>query len=110
MSTPALVALITGVFIIGMIWLRTRMHYVQRGRGPLRLERVGWVYFAAAAAVLLLGWYVAPALGRRSGSPLLDNPTATRVIWYLATYYVFILVHRLLQSRQVAVFKPVERL
>jgi hypothetical protein len=106
MSTQALVALITGVFIIGMIWLRTRMHYVQRGRGALRLERAGWVYFAAAAAVLLVGWFAAPALGRWSGSPLLGNPTATRVLWYLATYYVFILVHRLLQSRHVAVFTP----
>jgi hypothetical protein len=108
MSTQALVALITGVFIIGMIWLRTRMHYVQRGRGPLRLERVGWLYFVAAAAVLLVGWFVAPVLGRRSGSPLFVNPTATRVLWYLATYYVFILVHRLLQSRHVAVFATVE--
>jgi hypothetical protein len=104
MSPQGLAALIAGVFFLGMIWLRTRMHYVRLGRGRLQLRRVGWWYFGAAALVLGAGAWLGPALGRLSGSPLFANPTLARVLWALATYYVFILVHRVLQSRGTAVF------
>jgi hypothetical protein len=33
------------------------------------------------------------------------TPTIMRVVWCLATYYVFILIHRVLKSRGTAVFK-----
>ena len=32
-------------------------------------------------------------------------PALTRVIWFLLTYYVFIIVHRVLKSRGILVFK-----
>jgi hypothetical protein len=110
MSMEELAALIAAVFFAGMIWLRTRMTYRQRHSGRLQLTREGRLYFAAALAVLLIGWFAAPALGRLSASPWLRLSTITRVLWDLATYYVFILVHRVLQLRRVAVFTATERL
>jgi hypothetical protein len=49
----------TAVFIVGMVWLRTRMHY-PRGRERLSLTRAGRIYFAVLLGVLVLGWLVAP--------------------------------------------------
>jgi hypothetical protein len=96
---------ITGVFIIGMIWLRTRMQYSRPGGGSLRLERAGRIYFAAAVATLAIGWAVAPMLGRALWPGTGITPALTRVVWFLATYYVFIAVHRILKSRGTAVFQ-----
>ncbi len=111
MASLDLSSAITLLFIIGMIWLRTRMQYLagrRRGR-RLRLERVGRVYFAAAVVVLVVGWVVAPVLGAAfwpaSGG---NNPALTRVIWFLLTYYVFILVHRYLKARGAPVFSVLE--
>ncbi len=115
---------ITALFIFGMIWLRTRMQYVgaaragadqsdisqpggdigRRGR-RLQLERTGRVYFACAVALLVLGWAIAPTIGAMVWPASAANPPLTRVIWFLSSYYVFILVHRYLKSRGVAVFK-----
>jgi hypothetical protein len=124
---------VTGVFIIGMIWLRTRMQYlglIRRAPGhKLQLVRSGRVYFACAAVLLIIGWFAAPLLGAAfwpataanaggiagisggiggngtAAHGTVTNPALTRVIWFLLTYYVFIFVHRAIQARGIAVFK-----
>jgi hypothetical protein len=138
MSLLDLSTAIAALFIIGMIWLRTRMQYVglvrgASGRGAsghkLQLEKAGRLYFASAVALLVVGWFVAPPLGATfwpataanaagiGGNPggiggqgtvangTVAHPTLTRVIWFLLTYYVFIVIHRVLKSRGVGVFK-----
>jgi hypothetical protein len=105
MNTQDLIAAITAPFIVGMIWLRTRMQYTQRGRGVLQLEPAGRIYFASAVALLVLGWFGAPALGRAVWPASGASPTLMRVVWFLATYYAFIIVHRVLKARGVVVFR-----
>jgi RsiW-degrading membrane proteinase PrsW (M82 family) len=97
------------LFIVGMIWLRTRMHYARQARGILKLQPVGRAYFAVILAVLLLGWVAAPLIGHALW-PQTANvaPGLLRVVWYLLTYYVCIVVHRFLQARGVEVFKAAE--
>ena len=97
---------VTGLFILGMVWLRTRMQYVQRGGGALRLEPAGHLYFGSVLALLVLGWFVAPPIGRTLWPGTAATPTLMRVTWYLATYYLFIIVHRVLRGRGAAVFTP----
>lgn len=104
MLTQDSIIAVTGLFIVGMIWLRTRMQYTRRGRGALRLERAGVLYFASALVVLLVGWIAAPSLGRALWPGTAATPTLMRVVWYLATYYLFIVVHRVLRARGTAVF------
>ena len=94
----------TAVFIVGMVWLRTRMHY-PRGRERLLLTRAGRIYFAVLGGVLVLGWLVAPAAGHPLWPAAPSTPTLARVVWFLATYYLFIPLHRALRSRGVEVFK-----
>jgi hypothetical protein len=96
---------VTVLFIVGMIWLRTRMQYARRVRGVLQIQAAGRLYFAAAAAVLVSGWLVAPLLGRLLVPDTNVTAGLTRVIWFLATYYVFIVVHRILQTKGVEVYK-----
>jgi hypothetical protein len=103
MTTPDVISAVTSLFIAGMIWLRTRMQY-PRGRGRLRLQRAGRIYFGAAIGLLVLGWLLAPILGRAAWPTTNVTPTLLRVVWFLATYYVFILVHRILKVRGVEVF------
>jgi hypothetical protein len=105
MSSQDAISAVTVLFIVGMIWLRTRMQYAGRARGALHLQRAGKIYFAAAVAVLVLGWLVAPAAGRAMWPDTNVTPTLMRVVWFLATYYVFILVHRTLKANGVDVFK-----
>jgi hypothetical protein len=97
---------VAAVFISGMIWLRTRMYYTysQRGAGPLHLERAGRYYFGAAIAVLAIGWFAAPLIGRAAWPAAASGTTLMRVLWFLGTYYIFIAVHRILQRRGVAIF------
>ena len=94
----------TALFILGMVWLRTRMQY-PRGRERLPLTRAGRSYFGVLLGVLVLGWLVAPAAGRALWPGALSTPTPARVVWFLATYYLFIPVHRALRARGVEVFK-----
>ncbi|HEY3786536.1 MAG TPA: hypothetical protein VGL55_14770 [Steroidobacteraceae bacterium] len=108
MLAQYLLIAITTVFIIGMIWLRTRLHYAQRGGGALRLQPAGRIYFAAALGVLVIGWFAAPLVGRALWPGAAVTPTLMRVVWCLATYYVFILVHRVLKSRGTVVFRQTE--
>jgi hypothetical protein len=105
MASQDIISAVTVLFIVGMIWLRTRMQYVRQSRGVLQLQRAGKVYFAAAIAALLLGWLVAPLVGRSVWPDTNVTPGLMRVVWFLATYYVFILVHRVLKTKGVQVFK-----
>jgi hypothetical protein len=104
MTIQDVISAVTVLFIVGMIWLRTRMQYARRARGVLQLQRAGRIYFAAAGAMLVLGWLVAPLVGGLLW-PDTKTPGLMRVLWFLATYYVFILVHRVLRVRGVEVFK-----
>ena len=98
------IAAVTLVFIVGMVWLRTRMHY-PRGRERLLLTRAGRIYFAVLLGVLVLGWLVAPAAGHALWPAAASTPTIAHVVWFLATYYLFIPLHRALRARGVEVFK-----
>jgi hypothetical protein len=105
MNTQDIVSAVTALFMVGMIWLRTRVQYSQRTRGSLRLQPAGRVYFAIVVAVLLLGWLVAPAVGRLVWPAADITPMLPRGIWFLAAYYLSILASRILKSRGVEVFK-----
>jgi len=107
LSSNAICA-VTLAFIAGMVWLRTRMHYRRgrgRGRERIALTRAGRIYFAALVAVLVLGWLAAPAAGHALWPAAPGTPTLSRVVWFLATYYLFIPLHRALRARGVEVFK-----
>ncbi len=108
MTTQDVISAVTALFIVGMIWLRTRMQYTQRVRGRLQLERAGRVYFAVAAGLLVLGWLTAPAVGRLVWPTVSVTPTFPRVVWFLATYYIFIIIHRILKTNGVAVFRSAD--
>ena len=105
MDTQDIVSAVTALFMVGMIWLRTRMHYAREARGVLRLQPAGRIYFAVVVAVLLLGWLIAPAIGRAVWPDTGVTPMLPRGIWFLATYYLSIPVSRLLKTRGVEVFK-----
>lgn len=85
-----------------MVWFRTRMRYGHRG--GLKLQRAGRFYFAAVLAALAIGWFAAPPLGRSLWPGPGADATIMRVLWFLVTYYCFIVVHRALQSRRIEVF------
>jgi hypothetical protein len=55
--------------------------------------------------MLVLGWLVAPLIGRLAWPDTNVTPLLMRVIWFLATYYVFIVVHRILKGKGVEVYK-----
>jgi hypothetical protein len=106
MNAQDLICAVTVLFIIGMLWLRTRMQYVRRGaRGTLQLQSAGKVYFAALTMVLVLGWFAAPPLGRMAWSDASVTPGLLRGVWFIVTYYVFILVHRIIKTRGVEVYR-----
>ncbi len=127
MTALDLSSALTALFIFGMIWLRTRMQYVGAGRTArngsgnadgsllpragrrLQLERAGRVYFTAALALLALGWLLAPMVGVTFWPASGSNPSLTRVIWFLLCYYVFIVIHRTLKVRGIAVFRARDR-
>jgi hypothetical protein len=121
MLPPDAVCAVAALFIIGMVWLRTRLHYLREGareRAPslrsaparLTLTRAGWGYFASLAVALAAGWFAAPLLARQLAAAVAVAPVLARVIWFLVMYYLFIPVHRVLRARGVQVFKaPVAR-
>jgi hypothetical protein len=104
MNAQDLIVAFTSLFIVGMIWIRTRMQYLRRGAGPLHLAPPGRIYFGAAIFQLLVGWFAAPLLGESFWPNTGATPTLMRVVWCLATYYVFIVIHRVLKSRGTEVF------
>jgi len=110
MSAQDLAAAITLIFILGMIWLRTRMFYVSRRTAmTLHLRPAGRWYFGAALAVLVAGWFAAPVLGKALWPFPSVTPILTRVVWDLLTYYLFIVVHRALQNFGIGVFGAAEK-
>jgi len=104
MNAQDLIVAFTSLFIVGMIWIRTRMQYMRRGAGPLHLARSGRVYFAGAVVLLVVGWFAAPLIGDSLWPNTGATPTLMRVVWCLATYYIFIVIHRVLKSRGTEVF------
>ena len=94
----------TAVLMLGLIWVRTRIQYSRGSQGRLRLLSAGQIYFGSAAALLIAGWFAAPVLGRTFWPVPGVTPTLVRVVWCLATYYVFIVVHRVMKTRGIAVF------
>jgi hypothetical protein len=106
-SPQDLIALFAAVFIIGMVWLRTRTFYVRKRTGPLRLTQAGRVYFAVVGVLLVIGWFAAPALGLIVAPAMAASSTLVRVVWFLAVYYLCIPVHRILDARKIAVFESV---
>jgi hypothetical protein len=104
MLSPEAICAVTALFIVGMVWLRTRMRYARGPQQRRSLTRAGAIYFAGLVALLGAGWFAAPLLARWTGSATPVAPTFARVVWFLAAYYLFIPVHLVLQARGVAVF------
>ena len=104
MNAQDAIVAISALFIGGMIWLRTRTQYAQRGAGPVRLEPAGRIYFGAAIVLLALGYFIAPLIGHAIWPQTGATPTLMRVVWCLAMYYIFILVHRVIVLRGKAIF------
>ena len=105
MNAQDVIVPFTAVLMLGLIWIRTRIQYPRTGSGPLRLRRAGRIYFGAVLALLAVGWFVAPVLGQTFWPVPGVTPTLMRVVWCLATYYVFIAVHRVMKTRGTAVFQ-----
>ena len=74
----------------------------------MHLTPAGRIYFAAVIALLLIGWFAAPLIGRAFWPTTGATPTLMRVVWCLATYYIFILIHRVLKTRGATVFKHLD--
>jgi len=70
----------------------------------LQLAPRGRIYFGAAVLLLVIGWFAAPLIGEAFWPNAGATPTLMRVIWCLVTYYVFIVIHRVLKSRGTEVF------
>jgi hypothetical protein len=94
----------TALLMLGLIWVRTRIQYSRAAGGPVRLRRAGQIYFGSAVAFLVVGWFAAPVLGRTFWPASGVTPTLLRVLWCLATYYIFIIVHRVMKTQGAAVF------
>ena len=101
-NAPGALALL---FILVMVWFRTRLQYSRTPAGPLRLTRIGSGYFTALVVLLALGWMAAPLLVRYLGLAALLSGTFARVAWFLVVYIAFIPLHRLLMARDLAVFR-----
>lgn len=108
MLPPEAVSAFAALFIVGMVWLRTRMQYPKGAAGVRSLTATGATYFAALGLLLFLGWFAAPALAHQVSSPVPVAPTLARVVWFLAVYYLFIPAHRVLRTRGLEVFRSGE--
>jgi hypothetical protein len=103
-NAPGALALL---FILVMVWLRTRLRYPRAAGAQLRLSRAGVGYFAALVVLLVAGWFVAPALVQRLGLSALLSGTFARAAWFLCIYAAFIPLHRVLMERDIPVFRLV---
>lgn len=99
------ISALAAVFIGGMVWLRTRMHYPRGHGGRGVLTSAGVLYFAAFAVLLVAGWFAAPPVGRYLAPSLAIAPAFARVVWFLVAYYLFIPLHLAIRARGVAVFR-----
>jgi hypothetical protein len=106
MNAQEMIVPFTALLMLGLIWVRTRIQYSRAGSGPLRLRPAGRIYFGAVLGLLAVGWFAAPVLGRTFWPMPGVTPTLLRVVWCLATYYIFIVVHRVMKTRGAAVFAP----
>ena len=104
MSSGNALSAVTALFIVAMVWLRTRMHYPRRAPGRRTLTSAGACYFAALAAAVAVGWFAAPRLARDLTS-IPVAPAFARAVWFLAAYYLFIPLHLALRARGVPVFR-----
>ncbi len=100
-NAPGALALL---FILVMVWFRTRLQYSRGYAGSLRLTRAGGGYFAALGVLLAAGWLAAPTLVQHFGLGPLLSGTFARVAWFLAVYLAFIPLHRVLMTRGMPVF------
>ena len=108
LSSNALSA-VTALFIVAMVWLRTRMRYPRAPGRRRSLTTAGVLYFVALAALLAAGWFAAPPLGRSLAASFPVAPAFARAVWFLAAYYLFIPLHLTLRARGVTVFKERDR-
>jgi hypothetical protein len=105
MSSGNALSAVTALFIVAMVWVRTRMHYPRRAPERRSLTAAGACYFAALAAVIAVGWLAAPQLARALTSSLPIAPAFARAVWFLAAYYCFMPLHLALRTRGVPVFR-----
>jgi len=105
MFPPDTVSAAIALFIVGMVFLRTRLQYATAPGGRLRLTAAGVLYFAALGALLVSGWFAAPRLAQLVPSLASLAPVLVRSGWFLLVYYLFILVHRALKVRGAQVFR-----
>jgi len=109
MLPPEAVTAFAALFIVAMVWLRTRIQYPRGAGGRRVLTAAGALYFGALGLLLVSGWFAAPTLARRMTAAPPVTAMLARVVWFLASYYLFIPLHRLLRARGVAVFRSLER-
>lgn len=95
---------LTALFITGMTWLRTRLQYRRHDGESLYLQRSGRIYFGCLLVTLVLGWAAAPALGQALWPTAPATATLMRVLWFMSTYFIFIVAHRALRARGTALF------
>jgi hypothetical protein len=100
-NAPGALALL---FILVMVWVRTRLRYPRPPGARLRLTRAGVGYFAAVLVLLAMGWFAAPLLVQHLGLAAVLSATFARAAWFLGVYAAFIPLHRLLRSRGIPVF------
>jgi len=105
MSSGNALSAVTALFIVAMVWVRTRMHYPRRAPERRSLTPAGAWYFAALVVVIAVGWLAAPQLARALTSSLPIAPAFARAVWFLAAYYSFIPLHLALRARGVPVFR-----
>jgi hypothetical protein len=101
-NAPGALALL---FILVMVWFRTRLQYPRVPGTRLRLTRAGAGYFAALLVLLVVGWFAAPPLVQHFGPSVSMSGTLAQAAWFLGMYAAFIALHRVLRSRNVQVFR-----
>jgi hypothetical protein len=105
MSSGNALSAVTALFIVAMVWVRTRMHYPRWAPERRSLTPAGACYFAVLVAVIAVGWLAAPPLAHALTSSLPIAPAFARAVWFLAAYYCFIPLHVALRTRGVPVFR-----
>jgi hypothetical protein len=105
MSSGNALSAVTALFIVAMVWVRTRVHYPRRAPERRSLTPAGACYFAALAAVIAVGWLAGPQLARALMTSLPIAPAFARAVWFLAAYYLFIPLHLALRTRGLPVFR-----
>jgi hypothetical protein len=106
MLPPDVISALAALFMVGMLWLRTGMHYPKGSRSVRSLTAAGRVYFAVFVVLLASGWFAAPPLAHSLAGATPLPPTLARVVWFLAGYYLFIPLHGMLRAHGRPVFRP----